>query len=58
MTCMGCPEDTVIPVPRWWERLDEWQHRHLPHGDLTGLVWFYAWRPFCNWRDRRYGRLD
>lgn len=48
----------------WWDstpeggtvmfRLDEWQHRMHP-SRIPGLstLWYYAWRPFCNWQECR-----
>jgi hypothetical protein len=49
-------------VQPWWSRLDDWQHEHMPsdHGSplqqLSQSAWYWLWRPYCNWVDRRYLR--
>lgn len=51
-------------IDRWLFALDEWQHRHSnysgnPHFPWLwwrhplGSAWWLAWRPYCNWWDRR-----
>ena len=65
--CGDCPEVTVERTRyrwdgmAWWERLDEWQHEVTPDGARhphLSYWWYLTWRPFCNWRDRRYGWPD
>lgn len=41
------------------ERLDEWQHEHMPRGTgrLRGRaqhIWYIAWRPLCNRLERSF----
>lgn len=35
-------------IDRWLFALDEWHHRHCHHAVLVR-----AWRPYCDWWDRR-----
>lgn len=39
----------------WFVRLDEWHHAHVPHGWIFH-VWFWLWRPICNFADRYHCR--
>lgn len=51
-------------IDGWLFALDEWQHRHnryagnpefpwLSWRHPLGSAWWWTWRPYCNWWDRR-----